>query len=295
MPKRAWFRKRTRLGAVFMSCLGLVESAVDWCISRCGPLYIATAAVLISSVAFVFFAAIIPEVVGRQGGVHAFCHSLFGVVLLVNIAFNYVMTIRTLPGTSADLPQQVLMDAAEQGRYCARCQLSKPMGSHHCHICDKCILRMDHHCPWMDTCIGFANIRYFLLSLLWLTVGALYAAIMSFRRLGFVLAVKPDGDTFFNETLCLLFVGVLAAAMAVAIGLLLLFNAYLIATQQSTIEFHAAVGNRPAHGNPLVPRKARGFRNAAQNFQDIFDVQGRLWWLTWLAPNPSRKRGIGVP
>lgn len=29
--------------------------------------------------------------------------------------------------------------------------------------------------------------------------------------------------------------------------------------------------------------------------QDIFDVQGRMWWLMWLLPNRLPKRGIGVP
>jgi len=27
----------------------------------------------------------------------------------------------------------------------------------------------------MDTCVGFANYRYFLLTLVWMTVGAVYA------------------------------------------------------------------------------------------------------------------------
>lgn len=33
-------------------------------------------------------------------------------------------------------------------RWCHKCDRPKPPLSHHCSICETCVLKMDHHCPW---------------------------------------------------------------------------------------------------------------------------------------------------
>ena len=48
---------------------------------------------------------------------------------------------------------------------CKFCKLIKPLRTHHCSICNKCIFKMDHHCPWINNCVGQNNQRYFLLFL----------------------------------------------------------------------------------------------------------------------------------
>ena len=39
-------------------------------------------------------------------------------------------------------------------KYCNRCKAFKPPRSHHCSICNRCIIKMDHHCPWVNNCVG---------------------------------------------------------------------------------------------------------------------------------------------
>lgn len=50
-------------------------------------------------------------------------------------------------------------------RYCLICHLFKPERCHHCSTCGSCMLGMDHHCPWLATCIGYYNRKYFMLVL----------------------------------------------------------------------------------------------------------------------------------
>lgn len=76
--------------------------------------------------------------------------------------------------------------------YCAKCCIVRQPRAHHCSVCKKCILRMDHHCPWTGNCIGLKNHKYFLLFLLYATLGL---AIVSFNILiDWALGKKVVGD-----------------------------------------------------------------------------------------------------
>ncbi|XP_011500193.1 PREDICTED: probable palmitoyltransferase ZDHHC16 [Ceratosolen solmsi marchali] len=76
--------------------------------------------------------------------------------LLINICFHYYMGINVpagYPPKGGLIPEAVSI--------CKKCIKPKPPRTHHCSICNKCILKMDHHCPWLNNCVGHYNHRYF--------------------------------------------------------------------------------------------------------------------------------------
>ena len=59
--------------------------------------------------------------------------------------------------------------------FCKKCDIIRPIRSHHCKTCQNCILKMDHHCPWINNCVGYYNHKYFYLFLFYTILGSILA------------------------------------------------------------------------------------------------------------------------
>ena len=62
---------------------------------------------------------------------------------------------------------------------CLICNTQRPPRTHHCPICQKCVLKRDHHCFFTGTCIGLNNQRHFVVFTFWASLGTLYSLVQS--------------------------------------------------------------------------------------------------------------------
>jgi len=68
-------------------------------------------------------------------------------------------------------------------RVCRTCKIVRPPRSKHCGVCDACVLKLDHHCPWLGTCIGKRNYRFFVFFVFQINLYAFALSFISFSHL----------------------------------------------------------------------------------------------------------------
>ena len=145
------------------------------------------------------------------------------------------------------LPTEVAIQCDEL--FCKKCQKRRPARTHHCRVCNRCILKMDHHCPWVANCVGYNNQKFFYQFLFYATLGdciAFFCLLVKVFEMDMKVpstANKPGTQISVGELIWVmrgpiyLIVGTMTSfAMTASIGFLFCFQTYIIKNNLTTLE-----------------------------------------------------------
>ncbi|XP_061914107.1 palmitoyltransferase ZDHHC16A isoform X5 [Entelurus aequoreus] len=145
---------------------------VDYLTRWFGAVFVFMVVLLTCSILVIAYMVLLPIILNTYSPPWIAWHLCYGHWIIVMIVFNYYKATRTAPGypplEKNDMPFVSV---------CKKCVNPKPARTHHCGICNRCILKMDHHCPWLNTCVGHSNHRYFFSFCFFMSLGCVYCSV----------------------------------------------------------------------------------------------------------------------
>jgi len=193
-------------------------------------------------------------------------------------------------------------------RFCRRCKLYKPDRSHHCSVCQSCVLRMDHHCPWIATCVGYHNHKFFLLTIFYAILTVDYLMLALLPRLFKVFEPIDDAYYYFTKDALVLLLYLACFALSVALSVFFSFHLTLLFHSMTTIEYKEKYQPRENTDASLTVEERKKEESGTRHRFDLahlkFDygiylnclhVLGPLymWWLPVSAPPFQRDPDTG--
>ncbi|KHN85060.1 putative palmitoyltransferase ZDHHC16 [Toxocara canis] len=216
-----------------------------------------------------------------------------GIYLVINIFYHYRKACTVDPGKP---------DPSDAHPRCRRCENYKPKSTHHCAICDRCVLHMDHHCIWINQCVGLRNHRYFLQFVIFVWISQCLVLFSNYNAFWEHLATihRPQSAPFCVEQLemapwrdwlcsnmaefvnsCVCFDYGLAILLFLVLGGLGGLNVYLISIGETLIDFIQDTDER----------------NSQPNWRSCNDIGFKRNWLRFLGLKRGRSfvRNILLP
>eukprot|EP00092_Neocalanus_flemingeri_P005893 GFUD01006342.1.p1 GENE.GFUD01006342.1~~GFUD01006342.1.p1 ORF type:complete len:351 (-),score=52.97 GFUD01006342.1:69-1121(-) len=224
---------------------------VDHFTAVLGPIFVCMVIFLTSTVVFIAFWIGLPYYVEHKSIYFVWALIVIGHYLLINVIFHFLMALTISPGIPPS--DRILKEVTS---ICKKCIAPKPPRSHHCSVCNTCILKMDHHCPWLNNCIGHFNHRHFFLYMLFTVVGCAFLMTFGFEVFyeEFIETWGNNGSIAIEETFnekypegglgvfsrrsLVFYETFMTSACFVTLGALTLWHARLIHAGQTSIEAH---------------------------------------------------------
>lgn len=170
---------------------------------------------------------------------------------------------------------------------CKTCQKMKPPRTHHCSTCERCVIRMCHHCPWVGTCIGFRNHKFFILYLFYTVIATFYATVLLIRYLVHCsLTTRKLNERFlvlagFFTPFALMIALIFFVGVAAIFG----WSLFLLSRNQTTIEYYRFNPEEEGDGKVDVKNYSKGA------MANVRHVMGSSPWI-WLVPYRQPRRPL---
>ena len=117
-----------------------------------------------------------------------FDDSVIQFILLFTLVYHQICAIRSfyLGVNTSSIVFPISKSEAEQNflktTECKKCGIIRPIRSHHCSICKKCIDKLDHHCFLLNNCIGRKNYKFFFSYLFLSTINSIIGILLGIYR-----------------------------------------------------------------------------------------------------------------
>lgn len=131
----------------------------------------------------------------------------------------------------------------------------KPERTHHCSICDTCVLKFDHHCPWLNQCVGIGNERYFVLFMVWLSIGCSVVVFSGWKTVRKAISFDP-WEFEYTPRLFPLLTFALCAIMGFALAVMASWQLLIIGWGETSVE-----NSDNTHYREVSKRKGLSFSN----------------------------------
>ncbi|KAJ7082361.1 DHHC palmitoyltransferase-domain-containing protein [Mycena belliarum] len=235
-------------------CFKALERLGDRITGAAGPYFVAFAIALIGLGTVCFFDVIMPSLR------YPLLSGPVCVLIAANLWTHYYYVVTVAPGFADEPPRQeqqsilwakkrvsgtaakwteplVITRAAVTK--CRRCGQQKPERTHHCRICNRCVLKYDHH--WVNQCVGLHNERHFVLFMAYLVIACTSVVITGvphiLRALGAGDYYEPNWPHHVPQ-ISFILIYILSVVMALAVGVMCAFHLWGAANGETTVEGH---------------------------------------------------------
>jgi len=167
-------------------------------------------------------------------------------------------------------------------RYCGFCKSFKPLRTHHCQQCMRCVLKMDHHCQWVLTCIGLRNYKFFMNMIIYGTLILLFF-LLTFIRCVMDVALNPyiDGAVIYVT----LFAYILASVLFLIVLVFTGFHFWLIYRGKTTLEYFEKDQKQKSEKKKKRKKTIINYDEGKyNNFKAVFNNNPLLWFFP-IRPN----------